>query len=276
MAYTHPVATSPATSNFYAFSASVRTMSSREIAELTGKEHKNVLADIRSMLDDLGLTSAEFSADLPDSYGRMQPGFRLPKRETLILVSGYNIAMRARIIDRWQELESAQAPTASPGLADKIHCLGLIADGLRLEGSARLGVYQRGLASIAPELLPAVPVYAIDAPSGAGTSAASSEPTASLSDLIKQHSIGKSAQAVNKLLADAGLIEQMKRPSSRGTEAKFWSVTEAGQLWGKNVTSPSNPKETQPHWFSRTFPCLMNAIGLTATGRHDERTDRQG
>lgn len=262
MANTNTIAAARATSNFYAFSAGVRTMSSREIAELTGKEHKNVLADIRSMLDDLGLTSAEFSADLPDSYGRMQPGFRLPKRETLILVSGYNIAMRARIIDRWQELEEAQASAASPGLADKIQCLGLIADGLRLEGSARLGVYQRGLASLAPELLPAVPVYAIDAPSGSEALSGGSEPTASLSDLLKQHGVGKSALAVNKLLASAGLIEQMTRPSSRGADAKFWSVTERGQRWGKNVTSPSNPKETQPHWYVSQFAALMTEIGL--------------
>lgn len=101
-------------------SGAKRTMTSREIAELTGKEHKNVLADIRVMLDDLGLTSAEFSADLPDSYGRMQPGFSLPKRECLILVSGYSVAMRARIIDRWQELEARNTPVALPNFADPV------------------------------------------------------------------------------------------------------------------------------------------------------------
>jgi phage antirepressor YoqD-like protein len=85
-----------------------RTMSSREIAERTGKEHKNVLADIRKMLADLSLASAEFSANVPDSYGRMQPGYRLPKRECLILVSGYNVELRAAIIDRWQELEARE------------------------------------------------------------------------------------------------------------------------------------------------------------------------
>lgn len=98
------------------------TMTSREIAELTGKEHKNVLADIRKMLDDLGDTSADFSADLPDSYGRPQAGFRLPKRETLILVSGYSVAMRAKIIDRWQELE-AQPRALDPANLSKLEIL---------------------------------------------------------------------------------------------------------------------------------------------------------
>ncbi len=41
-----------------------QTMSSVEIAELTGKEHKNVLADIRKMLVEI--QSAEKPADYKD------------------------------------------------------------------------------------------------------------------------------------------------------------------------------------------------------------------
>ena len=87
------------------------TMTSREIAALTGKQHKDVLYDIRKMLVELEINSADFSAEYKDSTGRTLPAFNLPKRETLILVSGYNVGMRAKIIDRWQELEAQQTKT---------------------------------------------------------------------------------------------------------------------------------------------------------------------
>jgi phage regulator Rha-like protein len=88
------------------------TMSSREIADLTGKEHKNVLADAEKMLKDLGISPAEFSARYKDAQGKPRKCLNLPKRETLILVSGYNVQMRAKIIDRWQELEAQVAAPA--------------------------------------------------------------------------------------------------------------------------------------------------------------------
>lgn len=92
------------------------TMTSLEIAELTGKRHGHVIRDIRAMLEGLGEnTEPKFGTSYKDQTGRELPCYQLPKRETLILVSGYSVELRARIIDRWQELESGKAqPIAAP------------------------------------------------------------------------------------------------------------------------------------------------------------------
>lgn len=84
-------------------------MSSREIAELTGKEHKHVKRDIEVMLSQLGEDGSKFGRIYFDSINRKQTEYLLPKRETLILVSGYSVVLRSRIIDRWQELEAQVA-----------------------------------------------------------------------------------------------------------------------------------------------------------------------
>ncbi|THV25854.1 hypothetical protein FAA97_02420 [Peteryoungia ipomoeae] len=88
-------------------------MSSREIAELTGKRHDHVMRDIRSMLVTLQINGPTFGGVYVDAKGEARSCFNLPKRETLILVSGYSVELRARIIDRWMELEAqAQQPQA--------------------------------------------------------------------------------------------------------------------------------------------------------------------
>lgn len=85
------------------------TMSSREIAELTGKRHDHVLRDVENMLQELEQTSPQFWGELPDTYNRPQRVAFLPKDLTITLVAGYSVKMRHAIVRRWQELEAEKA-----------------------------------------------------------------------------------------------------------------------------------------------------------------------
>jgi len=82
-----------------------QVMSTREIAQLTGKSHDNVLRDARRLAAEGVLKSEETQYTHPQN-GQSYPEFLLSQRDTLVLVSGYNAKLRAKIIDRWQELEA--------------------------------------------------------------------------------------------------------------------------------------------------------------------------
>ena len=86
------------------------TMSSREIATLCDKEHRNVLADIRTMCEQLNLDVLTFQHIYLDSMNREQTEYLLDKETCLCLVAGYNAKLRMAIIKRWQELEQATTP----------------------------------------------------------------------------------------------------------------------------------------------------------------------
>lgn len=86
-----------------------RTMSSREIAELTGSTHDSVLKTIRRLVAE-GVVSANETPYSHPQNGQKYPQFTLDFRNTMVVVSGYSSELRARIIDRWQELEAGAAP----------------------------------------------------------------------------------------------------------------------------------------------------------------------
>lgn len=95
--------------NTISASSSTLTMSSREIADLTGKLHTNIIRDIRTMLEDLEDDSnLSHVSEEKDNRG-YTACFNLPKDLTITLISGYNVRMRHAITKRWMELEAATA-----------------------------------------------------------------------------------------------------------------------------------------------------------------------
>lgn len=83
----------------------VTTMNSLDIAELVGKRHDNVVRDIEKQIGALGGLLRFEDTYINKQNGQSYICYNLPYRETMILVSGYSVELRARVIDRWLELE---------------------------------------------------------------------------------------------------------------------------------------------------------------------------
>lgn len=89
------------------------TMSSREIADLTGKDLSHVNRDIRAMLDAL-VDDPELDHVREDKDARgYTTAFHLGRELTYTLMAGYSVRLRRKVIARWQELEAAKAPDLS-------------------------------------------------------------------------------------------------------------------------------------------------------------------
>lgn len=96
----------------------VDTMSSVQIAELTGKQHAHVMRDIRNLLSQ-GVHESNFGlmykiSKLGNGAERKDPYYELTKKGCLILASGYDAKLREKIIDRWEELENEKRMIDAP------------------------------------------------------------------------------------------------------------------------------------------------------------------
>jgi len=81
-----------------------RTMSSREIAELVEARHNDVVASIERLFAKNLLRSSRKSRR-EATGGRPVDVYDLIERDTHLVVAGYSDEHRAKVIDRWQELE---------------------------------------------------------------------------------------------------------------------------------------------------------------------------
>ncbi len=86
-----------------------KLMSTRVIADLCEKEHRNVKRDCEMMFKGLNIDALNFEHIYLDSMNRQQTEYLLDEELTMTLVTGYNIVLRNRVIKRWQELEQRTA-----------------------------------------------------------------------------------------------------------------------------------------------------------------------
>ena len=88
-----------------------QTMSSLEIAKLTGKPHNDVMKAIRAMEPAWEkVQGGKFSLlsktyDLPNGGHKEQPYYELTKTECLYVATKFNDEARAKLVIRWEELE---------------------------------------------------------------------------------------------------------------------------------------------------------------------------
>ena len=99
-----------------------QTMSSFEIAKLTGKRHDHVIRDVRELnkgyeklrLPKIGLMFK--ITDLPNGASRKDPYFELTRMQTFDLLTGYNVELRIKVNRRWEELEALTRIKTPPSL----------------------------------------------------------------------------------------------------------------------------------------------------------------
>ncbi|CNI90240.1 MULTISPECIES: phage antirepressor KilAC domain-containing protein [Yersinia] len=95
--------------------ASVVTMSSREVGDLTGKRHSDVKRDIEVMVAQLSEDVSKFAHTYLDSMNRTQIEYLLDREHVECLLAGYSAVIRMKVIRRLRELEDKnQIPQTLP------------------------------------------------------------------------------------------------------------------------------------------------------------------
>lgn len=91
-------------------------MTSLQIAEVTGKAHKNVMQAIRKMetawvkIQGLKFQLLQKEVEVNNGGHKMQPYYSLTKEECLYIATKFNDEARAKLVRRWKELEEAHRP----------------------------------------------------------------------------------------------------------------------------------------------------------------------
>lgn len=237
-----------------------QTMSSLEIAELAGKQHNDVLKAIRAMEPAWEkVTEGKFSlSEYRDSTGRALPCYELNYQECMYIASKFNDETRAKLVLRWNALETGKAEPMiyqsnpkQPTISDKMKVATWLIKTLNLNDTSKLMLAK----SIAAPLGLPTPDYT-----------PSHGILKSVTELLKEAGLSISAQAFNQRAIQKGILCDMKRKSSKGRDKHFKSITKSGLTYGENQVNPNNTKETHPLWYKEKFNELLMLLDFKLIG----------
>lgn len=199
-------------------------MTSKEVAELTGKEHDNVRRDIINMIEKLSLKIEEKAE--ASKGGRPSKVYLLEKRESLILVSGYSIEMRAKIIDRWQELESAASKIPAQKTQKEQLKTGFVQTSKEMVALAKIFGFKGNEAYLSADkavkkLTGVSPLELMDK---THLRAEKKEVSFTPTQIGQMFALNLSGKRINKILAEIGMQKNI---------AGTWVLTDAGREYGE-------------------------------------------
>ena len=240
-------------------------ITSLEIAEMANKRHSDVMRSIRNMEKAwLQVNGRNFAlVDYQDQKGEYRPCYSLTKKESLYIATKFDDVMRAKLINRWEELENkhreqVQAEQMKPQqsfLQDKLTVANWVMDSLRYSDAARLQL----VSQIAEPYGVPVPDY-VHAPNGASHA---------VSELLKERGVVLSAIKFNKMALTAGLLEEKTRKGTHGKVHKYYSVTEKGLVYALNDIYKDVPGQTIPKWYDNKFEEVLEIIGYKPSKQVD-------
>lgn len=98
------------------------TMTTVEIAAMTGKRHDNVLRDAHAIVEKVNALKSEvIDTVYIDGRGREKPMLVMNKQMVFTLITGYDTGLRYTVVGRWIELEQSANPAfASQAITDTL------------------------------------------------------------------------------------------------------------------------------------------------------------
>lgn len=98
-----------------AVNGTVKTMGTRDIADLVGVRSDSVKRTVERLMKKGAIGNPPL-VEYRDSLGRTAKEFRLEKRDSFVVVAQLSPEFTARLVDRWQELEGIVAAGGSAAI----------------------------------------------------------------------------------------------------------------------------------------------------------------